>query len=465
VTETGIPGIRVAGDAGRRPRVLATGGERTVPAPDAIARDYLLLALRLDQRDPGLIDGYFGPADLKAQVDLEQASSFGRLRESAAELHERLQMEVAEPDRRAWLDAQLVALETLVAVLDGEPIPYLEQVTRCYGWTPTRRGEGIFDAAAAELDRLLPGDAPLDERLAAWDDRFVVDPERLPAVVDWLVGELRARARPRFGVPDGDSLRVGLVRGQPWSGYNWYDGGLRSRVDLNVDLPVRVPDLLDTLAHETYGGHHLEHASREVALVEGAGHLEASALLLLTPECLLSEGLADVGPQLLVPPSARADLLAELFARAGLAVGADRASAREAAERVLALAPHRRRLAEVAVDAALLRWVDGADSDETLAYLRRFGRLPVERARKRLEFIEHPRWRTYVHVYYEGEPLVRRWIEAASDGDRDARFRRLLSEPLTPGRIAADLQALRPATEPGDQSSRTKSTRSSPSNS
>ena len=48
---------------------------RTVPAPDPVARDYVLLGLRLDQHLPGLVDGYFGPADLKAQVDMEQLRS------------------------------------------------------------------------------------------------------------------------------------------------------------------------------------------------------------------------------------------------------------------------------------------------------------------------------------------------------------------------------------------------------
>jgi hypothetical protein len=56
-------------------RVPALGGVRQVPEPDAIARDYLLLALRLDQRMPGLVDGYFGPADLKARVDLSLNTS------------------------------------------------------------------------------------------------------------------------------------------------------------------------------------------------------------------------------------------------------------------------------------------------------------------------------------------------------------------------------------------------------
>jgi len=75
--------------------VPAVGGTRTVPAPDAIARDYLLLGLRLDQHIPGLVDGYFGPTDLKAQVDMEQLRSPARLRDDAA-LRGRLAGEVSE---------------------------------------------------------------------------------------------------------------------------------------------------------------------------------------------------------------------------------------------------------------------------------------------------------------------------------------------------------------------------------
>ena len=82
---------------------------------------------------------------------------------------------------------------------------------------------------------------------------------------------------------------------QPWSGYNWFDGGRRSRVDINTDLPVRATDLIHVVAHETYPGHHLEHAWKEADLVDARGRLEASVLLINTPECLISEGLADVG--------------------------------------------------------------------------------------------------------------------------------------------------------------------------
>ena len=62
------------GDRATRPR-SAAGGQRQIPIPDPIARDYLLLALRLDQHVPGLVDAYYGPADLKARVDMESLRS------------------------------------------------------------------------------------------------------------------------------------------------------------------------------------------------------------------------------------------------------------------------------------------------------------------------------------------------------------------------------------------------------
>ncbi|MBF8290956.1 MAG: hypothetical protein HW391_1924, partial [Chloroflexi bacterium] len=77
--------------------VPAVGGTRTVPAPDPVARDYLLLVLRLDQHRPGLVDAFFGPADLKATADMESLRPPGRLADDAVDLRERLPAEVHDP--------------------------------------------------------------------------------------------------------------------------------------------------------------------------------------------------------------------------------------------------------------------------------------------------------------------------------------------------------------------------------
>jgi hypothetical protein len=421
--------------ADRAAWVPAVGGTRTVPPPDPIARDYLLLALRLDHYIPGLVDGYFGPADLKAAVDTGQLRSPARLRDDAAALRDRLRTEVLEDDRREWLGAQLVALETQAAALAGDPLPYFEHVARCFAYAPPRRPNTEFEAAATALDALLPGDGALTTRLDAWDARFEVPIDRLPAVLSWLVDRFRARAATMFGLPQGEDLRVSLVTGQPWSGYNWFDGGGRSRVDINTDLPHRAAELVGTVAHEAYPGHHLEHAWKEADLVECAGRLESSVLLINTPECLISEGLADLGQRYAVAADEHADLLVELYARAGLAIAADPAAAREAAERTLALAPHRKALGAIRGNAAILRHADGRSHDEVLAYLCDVGRYAPATAAKRLEFIEHPLWRSYVFVYAEGEALLERWLAAVPEAERVARFGRLLHEQLTPAAV------------------------------
>src|SRR4051794_8234004 len=418
----------------------AVGGTRTVPVPDAIARDYVLLALRLDQLVPGLVDGYFGPADLKAAVDLERVPSPARLARDADALRERLPSEVEDDDRRRWLDAQPVAMRTQAAALAGETLPYLDHVTRCFEWTPRRRDEQVFDDALAALDELLPGTGSVPERGAAWDEQLRVPPERLPVVVDWLVARYRSTAEQLFGLPAGENLRVELVRNEPWSGYNWYDGGLRSRVQLNLDLPIDVARLIATVAHETYPGHHLEHVMKEADAVLSRRRIESSVLLINTPECLISEGLAELGVDFAAPPPERVELQLELLERAGLAIGADRAAARDAAERSAAMWPLRSALGAASVNAALMRHPDGASHDDVLAYLRRRSFDPSTAA-KRLEFIEHPLWRTYVFVYDEGEALLREWLEVVPEAERATRFARLLREPLTRGGIVEEIAA------------------------
>ena len=422
-------------------RTPAVGGVRQVPVPDPIARDYLLLALRLDHHVPGTVDGYFGPASLKAQTDMEQLRQPARLVEDAVALRERLPGEVDDAARRHWLELQLVALETLARTRAGESVPYLEQVTRCFAFTPSRRPDDRIEAAAAALDGLLPGSGSLAERLAVEDERWTIPPERLLGVVDALVPRYRAWAAVHYPMPDGEDLRVSLVRNQPWSGYNWYDGGYRSRVDFNLDLPVRLPAFIGTVAHETYPGHHLEHARKEQVLVEELGHLEASVLVINAPECLISEGLANLGRELVAPDADRAALLEEMAVVARLELAGDAAALSEAAARQAAIATEREILDEARLNAALLLHADGRPRDEVLRYLVDVGRLAPVVAAKRLEFIEHPLWRLYIYVYFEGEELLRRWLHLVPPADRPARFGRLLSEPHTPRSIQHEIEA------------------------
>jgi hypothetical protein len=202
-----------------------------------------------------------------------------------------------------------------------------------------------------------------------------------------------------------------------------------------MDQPARATTLPLMIAHEAYPGHHLEHAWKETDLVDRDGRLEASILLINTPDCLISEGLANLGLRFAAPPADRVELLVELYGRAGLPLAADPVAAREAAELTDAIAAPRRVLTASAGNAAILRHADGRPHDEVLAYLRDVGRYAPAVAAKRLEFIEHPLWRTYILVYAEGEALLGRWLDAVPEADRAARFGRLLHEHLTPAEV------------------------------
>jgi hypothetical protein len=446
-----------------RELVPAVGGDHAVPAPDPIARAYVLLALRLDQHSPGLVDAYFGPRDLKAQVDMETLASPSRLAAEASALQARVSCDVDEPDRRRWLLRQLVALETHASRLTGAAIPYVVEVTRYLDAAPQRMAAATSAEVRRDLENLLPGPGSLAERLAGWDARFVVPPDRVRGVVDVLVPAIREASMARFPAPEGESIRVNLVTGHPWSGYNWYDGGLRSRVDLNLDLPIRPAALVDVLAHETYPGHHLEHAWKERHLVHDLGRVEATVLLLNAPECYVSEGLADLGASFTLDAGARAGVLRAACRAAGLPASDDDVT------RQVAIQSNLRRLRGADGTAALMLHADGRPRDEVEAFLQEEALMSPERAAKRLEFITHPLSRAYVFCYAGGEALLRDWCRSAGASEADragdghpaggatpsnvgvaaaaamsgeparARFLRLLTEQLTPSGIAAEL--------------------------
>jgi hypothetical protein len=412
--------------------VPAVGGRRQVPAPDPVARDYILLALRLDQHVPGLVDGYYGPADLKARAETESLRAPAALAGDAAALRARLPGDVPEPDRRRWLDRQLAALEALASGAAGEERTYAETVRLCFDAAPERVPPAAYPEVRAQLDAILPGSGPVGPRLEAWDARFTIPGSRVPAVVDWLLPRIREASAAVFAAPEGEELQVGLVTGQPWAGYNWYDGGLRSRVDLNVDLPIRPYDLVATLSHETFPGHHLEHAWKEARLVHELRRVEASILLIDTPECYVSEGLAELGRRFTIDTGAWVELVSGACAQAQLPIEpAD-------AERQVAVGAARHRLRGGRGDAALLLHGEGRARDQVRAFLVEEVLLSPDLADRALAFIEDPLWSTYVFSYAGGERLLARWCDAPG-APPHARFFRLLTEQLTPSGMAGEL--------------------------
>jgi hypothetical protein len=237
-----------------------------------------------------------------------------------------------------------------------------------------------------------------------------------------LAEELRHRTQQLFGLPDGEHVDFELVTDKPWSGFNTYLGDLRSRVAVNTDLPVLSISLAHLVAHEAYPGHHTEHTRKEVGLVRRRRWMEESIFLVGTPQCLMAEGLADLGLETVLGPRPEPAVAAHLRP---LGIRYD-------AEVIAAVAQAGEVLGNVRGNAAWRLYVDGADPDVVTGEVARWALLPPARAAKAVEFLLHPTWRAYVSCYVEGLPLCRRFV-----GGDPTRFARLLSEQLVPADLVA----------------------------
>jgi hypothetical protein len=379
-----------------------------------VAVEYIELGLRLGKHMDGLVDSYYGPAEIKERVDAEEPRDPGSLAEDAARLSDSLGG--VEEDRRRWLAAQLVGLETAARKLGGAELSFEEEVERYYGIPARRTPESEFEAAHEALDAVLPGNGSLEERYRAWREDDVIPADRLSDVVERLNTALGERAAGLVGLPEGESVEYEYVSDKPWTAYNYYCGGLKSRIEVNTDVPS-APDLVvEWVAHETYPGHHTEHAWKEQLLTR-AGRLEESIVLIPTPQSVVSEGIATVAAEIALGDE-RQDLTASTVADTGVRYDPDLSRAV-----MKAFEP----FSGVSTNAALLLHVDGGSVDDAREYVMHWALASEKRADHVIAFINDPMWRSYITTYPNGHRLCKEWVA----GDV-GRFKRLLTEQLTP---------------------------------
>ena len=385
----------------------------------SVAERYLELGLRVGRHIPGFVDSYYGPAELRERVEAEEPHDPAALVADAAQLVDDVDTAALEPQRTRWLRAQTIALRTVARRLAGERIGYLEEIELCYGVSPRHEPEERFEAAHRALDEALPGEGDVAVRYADWLERAIPGDRQLE-ILESMSAELRERVRDLYGLPEGEEVTYDAVRNEPWTGYNYYEGGLRSRVVINTDIPLPRAELVHFVGHEGYPGHHAEHAWKEALFVRERGELEHTIILTSAPESVVSEGLAEFGSKHLFEDVH--ELARDHLARVGVDYDA------EAGRRVGQAAAA---LGAVRVNVALMLHEDGVPLEDVRAYARRWSLLPEPRVDKMLEFVTDPLWRTYVPSYVEGERLCRAFV-----GEDRSRFERLLKERLTPADLA-----------------------------
>jgi hypothetical protein len=374
---------------------------------EPVAARYLRLGLQLGRHDDGVVDAYFGPAELAAEVEAAGLVAPARLVSEA----EALLAELGD----GWLRDQVTALRAFAGVLAGETWSYADEVQACYGVRPVVTPEDMFAAAHEQLDGLLPGSGPLGERYQRWRDSMLVPAERIERAFAAAIEEARSQTERLVELPAGEKVVLETVSDVPWLGYNFYQGDLCGRVAVNVSVSKSAVELLDLALHETYPGHQAERASKEHLLVRERGMTEETLVLAFTPQSVISEGIARLAPEILLEGEGQA-AFADVARAAGVEIDLDHALAIESAIGPCEWAQ---------VNAALMLHEGGATEDEAREYLQRWGLLGPELADHVVRFITEPSSRTYVIAYPAGLQLCRDFVA----GD-NGRFGRLLTEQL-----------------------------------
>ena len=371
------------------------------------AERYLRLGLQLGRHVDGIVDAYYGPSELAIAVEAERPVDPRALVSAAEELLDELE--------DGWLRDQVFGLRTYAGVLAGEAGSYADVVEGCYGVRPTFTDEAVFTAAHERLEELLPGKRPLAERKERWENSIRVPTEQVEPALAAVIEEARAWTRGLVELPDGEGVALEIVHDQPWWASCDYLGDLRSRISVNVDLPLSAIELLILAMHETYPGHHAERCCKEHLLVRGRGLLEETLVLVPTPQTLVTEGIGKLAPEVLLEGEG-GTALAAVIHDAGIELDLAHALAVERA-----LGPCR----WAWVNAALMLYDAGASEAETHAYLERWGLMTPEWAAHTMRFLTEPTTRTYVITYAAGADLCESYVAGQPE-----RFQRLLTEQV-----------------------------------
>jgi len=380
------------------------------------AERYLLLGLRLGRHVDGLVDAYYGPPELKEQLDAEELVPAERLAADAEALRDEL------PD--GWLRDQVHGCATYARVIAGDVISYTDEVEGCYGVRPARVSTDVYETVHAELDELYPGTGSLRERRDAWREVHLVEGDLAVPVLEDLLPLLRARTESvLLDLPPGERVTLEPVSDEPWWAFNYYLGDLHSRVVLNIDVPTTGTDLIHLVGHEVFPDHHTEHAVKEQVLIREHGKIEEAIQLVPTPQAVLSEGIAETGAELVLDDAAKEEAYA-ILRRHGATLIDPQLSER--------IAKASERLRTVGLDAALMIHEEGASVEEAEAFVERWNLVPAEQAKHSVRFVTDPTWRAYVITYSAGRDLCRAYV-----GGDPANFRKLLTEHVRIGDLLA----------------------------
>lgn len=401
---------------------------------DEIGLRYLLLGLRLGRHLPGMVSSYVGPPDLAEAVAGEDLTPPAELHAEAMKLADvvaELPATTGSQRRRsAWVVGQLGAMSAIARQVGGEEIGFVDLVEELYDIEVLLEPDSTFGTARHMLDGALPPGGSLRERLASHERSSRIAPEHAIAAVADLAAVLRDRTRRQLWLPESESVDLQSTHGEVWDSDVHYLGSGRSVVRINLDLPVTVGAVIEYAAHACYPGHHAEAAVKDAVLVR-VGHPELGLIVDLSPQAVVSEGMATFAREVVMSDQELAVELGKLASSLGQPLDI---------EAELMVHRARRLMTPALGNAAVALHRDGEPPEQVRAYLAEAALVTDERLDGLMGYLGDPTWRTYPFTHIDGRRLVGEWLEA---NGQTHGYSRLLAEQMSPGHLRAELAEAR----------------------
>ena len=398
------------------------------PTLDDLARTYVKIALALGERDPDALDFYTGPQEVATAIHTSYPTLEQTLKDTAALTYNLQQLAThtdTEAQRRRFLLAQLAAVRTRIAMLQGTHIDFdieaalLFQVTR----QPDREAP-TRQAALARLNQEIPVNRNQDLaiRYSTYAQHFLIPRDKLPAVMQAALTLCRNRTLEHLQLPPNEQVQIAYVRNKPWNAFSHYRGHAQSLIDINMDAPLTVDRALELACHEGYPGHHVFNTLRDAALAQEEAWPEAQVQLTFSPQSFVSEAAAAYAPTLAFTPAERANLYRDrLFPVAGLNPAQ--------AERYAAITNDIAKL-DTALPAVARDYLDGR-----LEFARAEQRLAAEALMEHSEdtLLYLNEYRTYMLAYTDGKRAVAAYVNRAEDPWQ--RYQKLMVGQVSPDQL------------------------------
>jgi len=246
---------------------LAVSGCSSAPTIDGTAVTYTKLALALGEHDEAYVGSYSGENEWRAAAAVAK-KGLPEILESARSLQQQLSTLQAPEDpmeqlRLRSLDQLLISMIARIEILQGNnPASFDEETKRLYDVVLPLRNDKFFRGLFDKLNEVLPGEGPLVDRLAPFQERSIAVPrEQLPAVLEAAVAECRRRTLAHIDLPENERLTIEYLVGTPFGARSIYAGQGTSILQVDTEAPLSFDAVVQIACHEGYPGHHVQRSN------------------------------------------------------------------------------------------------------------------------------------------------------------------------------------------------------------